>query len=93
MKEPMENAAAIDRICRMERYFDCLRKTVGAGGMPEDTQLRGMLQELMEYYESGRGMEDYRLDEEGGLPPGLKRGVLSEDGVYDLLCELDEPDR
>ena len=34
-------------------------------------------------------MEDYQLDEQGLFPPGLKRGVLSEDGVYNFLTELE----
>ena len=29
--------------------------------------------------------DDYALDEEGLLPKNLKRGVLSEDGIYDAL--------
>ena len=33
-----------------------------------------------------RKMESY-LDEAGKLPADLKRGVLSEDAVYDLLTE------
>ena len=32
-------------------------------------------------------MEDFEADEQGLLPPGLKRGVLSEDAVYDLLTD------
>ena len=29
--------------------------------------------------------KDFELDEEGKLPADLKRGVLSEDGIYNLL--------
>ena len=32
-------------------------------------------------------MQDYADDEAGKLPRDLKRGVLSEDGVYDLITE------
>ena len=35
-------------------------------------------------------MQDYQMDERGELPKGLKRGVLSEDGVYHLLTELEQ---
>jgi len=35
--------------------------------------------------DSGQWLADYELDEAGGLPPDLKRGVLSEDGLYNLL--------
>ena len=43
------------------------------------------LQELVHYYESDDWKEDYLADESGLLPTELKRGVLSEDGVYNLL--------
>ena len=37
------------------------------------------------YYTSDLWKEDYAADEAGKLPANLKRGVLSEDGVYHLL--------
>jgi hypothetical protein len=39
------------------------------------------------YYTSGEWQEDYEADEAGLLPAELKRGVLSQDGLYDLLTE------
>ena len=33
------------------------------------------------------------LDEAGLIPPGVKRGVLSEDGLYDLLLEAEKAKR
>ncbi len=35
-------------------------------------------------------MKDFEADEAGKLPEGLKRGVLSEDAVYDLIIEHHE---
>ena len=32
-------------------------------------------------------LSDFEADEAGLLPPDLKRGVLSEDGIYNLLEE------
>lgn len=49
-----------------------------------------MLQELTEYYGNGRWMVDYETDEAGLLPSDLKRGVLSEDGVYNLLFDIEQ---
>ena len=86
----MEKKTVIQRVSRMERYFDCVRKAMEDGGALQDSAIREMLEELIHYYESGQWLADYRLDEEGGLPPELKRGVLSQDGLYDLLCELSE---
>ena len=40
---------------------------------------------LDDYYSSGEWREDYEADERGELPPDLKRGVLSQDALYDLL--------
>ena len=57
-------------------------------------KLRKELQEtigkLEAYYESPLWKEDFEDDEQGRFPAGMKRGVLSEDGVYDLLEEYAE---
>lgn len=42
-------------------------------------------QRLSDYYGSDLWMKDYEADEKGKLPSALKRGVLSEDAVYDLI--------
>ncbi len=44
-----------------------------------------MLRELEAYYTGSQWREDFAADEAGKLPAGLKRGVLSEDGIYNLL--------
>lgn len=73
-----------ERIKYMEAVFDSLRTAVDGKQKPQDA----LLQELMDYYENGRWLHDYQLDEQGLLPAGLKRGVLSEDGVYNLLSDI-----
>lgn len=40
---------------------------------------------LKDYYGSKEWREDFACDAAGLLPPELRRGVLSEDEVYDLL--------
>ena len=45
---------------------------------------------LREYMDSGLWLSDYEADERGELPAELKRGVLSQDGLYDLLSEADK---
>ena len=37
------------------------------------------------YYGSKEWRADFEADEAGRLPEGLKRGVLSEDALYDLI--------
>ena len=66
----------IERITHMEALFDRARRE---GVMPK---------ELSDYYFGGQWLQDYQADERGELPPELKRGVLSEDGVWNLLTEL-----
>ena len=45
------------------------------------------LSTLEAYYTSPAWRTDFEADEAGLLPPDLKRGVLSEDGIYNLLDE------
>ena len=63
----------IERIRRMEALYDMALAT---GQVPR---------ELREYYESGQWLQDYEADERGELPRDLKRGVLSQDGLWELL--------
>ena len=66
----------VERIQRMEAHFDRAE--------PEDLAI------LAEYYDSGLWLSDYEADERGEIPKDLKRGVLSQDGLYDLLSEQRE---
>lgn len=52
-------------------------------------EIKQDLQALEDYYHSDLWRKDYRDDECGKLPKDLKRGVLSEDGIWDLLSEKD----
>ena len=45
---------------------------------------------LDEYYGSELWRQDLADDEAGRLPEGLKRGVLSEDGIWNLLTDCKE---
>ena len=68
----------LDRIERVEKY-ERLFDDAMAQRDPEK------LRQLEAYYTSGAWREDYEADERGELPPDLKRGVLSQDALYDLL--------
>ena len=39
--------------------------------------------------ESGQWQKDFEADEAGLLPPDLKRGILAEDALFDLLDGAD----
>lgn len=45
---------------------------------------------LDEYYGSDVWRQDFADDEAGLLPADLKRGVLSEDGIWNLLTDVNE---
>ena len=54
---------------------------------PSLATLRSAISILEAYYTSPAWRADFEADEAGLLPSDLKRGVLSEDGIYNLLEE------
>ena len=82
----------VERIQTMEQSFDMLQKAEGENPdtLRENAELREMLRLLRRYYEGGQWLRDYELDEQGLLPRDLKRGVLSQDGVYDFLERMEK---
>ena len=87
--DSMNAAERFERVMKMEEIFDSL-----SAALAEDPdallEKADMLSALSCYYEGGLWLSDFEADERGELPTGLKRGVLSEDGVYNLLCKIDE---
>lgn len=82
----------IERVETMEWCFDTMRTA-----MERDPQqarrsplFHALVRQLRRYYEDGQWLADFTADEAGSLPVDLKRGVLSEDGVYDFLAGYDE---
>ena len=86
----MNLTGTIARIRHMEQLFDALLTAAEStpSSIRTDPALRASLRELTAYYDGGQWRHDYELDEANALPADLKRGVLSEDGVYDLLTSL-----
>lgn len=82
----MEKDEDIRRIRVMEQRYDTLRAAVQSGRI--DNAARKNAQELEAYYTGGTWLDDYERDERGGWPADLKRGVLSQDGLYDLLAQV-----
>ena len=85
----MLNEAA-ERVRKMEMYFDILQKTLNENpqAFRDDDSVKSMLMELTQYYDGGQWLKDYSADEKGLFPHNLKRGVLSQDGIYNLLSAL-----
>ena len=69
---------AFKRIAEMEELFE---KISAGEGTAEDVK------KLDAYYTGADWRFDFELDEAGLLPANLKHGVLSEDGIYNLLEE------
>lgn len=79
----------IKRVIYMESVFDEVQNALAEGVDIEDALLQEKIEILIQYYESEQWKNDYSADERGELPADLKRGVLSEDGVYNLLNDID----
>ena len=79
----------IERSARMERVLDDAAAAVEDLDWALDRYAAAQagLAELTAYYEGGQWLEDFAADEAGALPQDLKRGVLSEDAVYNLLTD------
>ena len=87
-------AGAIERITRMELAFDKAKELMAEKNpqlrKQSEQQMKALITALDAYYTSHVWKRDFALDEEGLLPEDLKRGVLSEDGIYNLLEEQKE---
>ncbi len=78
-----------ERIASMEARLDravealaALEKALeGYRAVQED------IAELGDYMDSGLWLQDYTDDAFGRIPQGLKRGVLSQDALYDMLTD------
>lgn len=79
----------IERITHMEALFDKSGEVVGRleQALKEFAAIQPDIAELEAYYTSPQWRKDFEADEAGKLPKDLKRGVLSEDGIYDLLSD------
>ena len=71
----------------MEQYLDRASQAVMhlSAALDDYAEAQEALRELEAYYGSPEWKKDFADDEEGLLPQTLKRGVLSEDGVWNLL--------
>ena len=82
----------IERITQMERKMERVAMAVLnlSAALEEYEAVQGDIITLSEYYSSAEWKQDFDDDEAGKLPTGLKRGVLSEDGIWNLLEDVHE---
>lgn len=75
----------IERIKRYEMMMNDALLLLEEKDFRYEERLKRLIQSLSDYYSSGEWRNDFRDDEAGRLPKDLKRGVLSEDGLYNLF--------
>ena len=82
-----ETADRITRVTEMENNMKNAQNAI----LRLNTELSSFLEaqetlrHLDQYYQSKDWKEDFEADEAGLFPDDLPRGVLSEDGIYNLL--------
>ena len=81
-----------ERITQMEQRFDRVLAFLKNPSDAPDGYLsvKEDIDMLEQYYGSDEWKQDFADDEAGKLPDGLKRGVLSEDGLWNLLSDYRE---
>ena len=84
-----------ERIGRIEEMEKCLDESSKAirelsDALTRYEWVRDKYYKLQDYYDSELWLQDFEADEAGLLPKDLKRGVLSEDAVFDLITEHEQ---
>ena len=93
-----EIAEAMRRVGEMEQLLDRLNYLISKMEKPrpskalikEYLEFQQDVKKLDKYYASAEWKKDFEMDEQGVFPPDLKRGVLSEDAIYDALENNEE---
>lgn len=89
--ENYDTVLAIKRIKIMELYFDTVQRAFQIDrNLLNDGPIGEMFNALLNYYDGGQWLKDYQADEQGMFPKELKRGILSQDGFYNFLSELND---
>ncbi len=91
MKSRFKNRMAAEsipqHIYQMEAILDTAQQKMDAleQRIADYKAFQAKIQELEAYYTSQQWKDDFAMDEEGKFPKKLKKGVLSEDGIYNML--------
>ena len=87
-----DNKEQIARIRQMERRLDRALLAVKrlSAALDKWETAQEDIAALDEYYGSDLWRRDFADDEAGLLPANLKRGVLSEDAIWNLLSDAKE---
>ncbi len=77
----------VERIKWMEQRFNNALAAIKDKSAASLKTIKEDVAELSKYYGSELWKQDFAADEAGNLPPDLKCGVLSEDGIWNLLSD------
>jgi hypothetical protein len=82
----------IERIKQMEQRLEKSATAVMelSAALDKYEAVQEDIEALDAYYGSEDWKQDYADDEAGLLPADLKRGVLSEDGIWNMLSDVRE---
>ena len=88
----MSKQEQIERIRQMELRMERAAKAVMelSAALDNYAAVQDDIAALEQYYGSEEWKQDFAADEAGLLPADLKRGVLSEDGIWNLLSDVRE---
>ena len=88
-REQNPGETRLQRIERYERIYQRIQEATAGleKAFAAWADLRPEMEELEKYYTGERWKQDFAADEAGELPKDLKRGVLSEDGIYNLITD------
>ena len=93
LKEQTERSPQTEQITRIQQMEYCLERASQAvirlsAAIDEYADAQDSLRKLSDYYGSDQWKHDFAADSVGLLPKDLKRGVLSEDAVWNLLEDV-----
>ncbi|MBR4433750.1 MAG: DUF4298 domain-containing protein [Bacteroidaceae bacterium] len=83
----------MNRVARIQAMEQCLDQASDAmralkTALRQFDGAQEAIARLEAYYQSRQWKQDFDADEAGRLPADLKRGVLSEDGIWNLLEDV-----
>lgn len=81
-----------ERIRKMEELLDTALEAVSemSAAMGKYAEAQDAISTLDGYYGSREWKQDCEADESGKLPATLKRGILSQDGIWNMLADVRE---
>jgi hypothetical protein len=80
----------IERIQEMEQHLDKAQAAIKSLELAIEQYVNAQesIEKLKTYLSSKEWKKDFRDSEAGKLPDGLKCGVLSEDGIWNMLDDV-----